>query len=253
MTSARSLNSEHVAASTPIVQRPTTFMIVDDHPVVSFALKHLLQGQQGWRVAHHANTPETAAPLLNSGGVDCVLVDLLFPGQCGLDFLRWMRINHPRVVSIVYSVQPENAYARRCLQAGASGYVSKHADVESLLETVRLALAGHTAVSGRVLTEGVRGYLASESSTAVDQLSIRELEVLQLIGLGYNNRKIATVLCRSAKTIESHRYRLSRKLGIPNGPELLHFALQHRQAVEGMPVKLDAGEPRNANNGRMLA
>lgn len=232
----------------PVIARPhasltrtATFMLVDDHPVVSFALRHLLQSQPGWTVTHHEPTPERASTVLESHRVDCVVVDLLFPAQSGMDFLCWLRHHHPRVVSVVYSVQPEHVYARRCLEAGATAYVSKDASVDVLLETVRLALAGKMAISGRVLHD-IRRIETPDSTRDVSsapnvqRLSIRELEVLQLIGLGYSNRRIAETLCRSSKTIESHRYRLSRKLGIPNGPELLHFAVQHRQATDWTPV-----------------
>lgn len=214
-------------------QRARTFLLVDDHPVISFALRHIVSSQPGWEVVEHAQTPDEAKAILNRRPIDAVILDLVFPGQCGLDFLAWALHAYPRVATIVYSVQPEDIYAQRCLNAGARGYVSKKASVEVFIETARLAISGRCAISGRPIDEFVVGFVRDDrGSSGIELLSLRELEVLHLIGQGMNNGRIARELCRSTKTIESHRYRISRKLNIPNGPELMHFAMQHRLAAE---------------------
>lgn len=226
-------------------RRASRFLIVDDHPVVSFAMEHLLSSQQGWEVAGHAGTPREAIEFLQNTAVDAVLVDLIFPGESGLEFLTWVHTERPGVAVVVYSIQPERVYARRCLSAGASGYVSKDASVDILLSTIRQSLQGLSSINGVAVNDEVKNFVRSSSGKGLEKLSARELEVLNLLGQGMSNRKIASLLCRSVKTIETHRYRISRKLNIGNGAELVHLALQHRMAVDMMPA-LATGGPDDA-------
>ncbi len=216
------------------------FLIVDDHPVVSFAMQHLLSSQDGWQVVGHAGTPNDAVAILNKLGVDAVLLDLLFPGESGLEFLSWLHRERPQTAAVVYSIQPEEVYASRCLRAGASGYVSKDASVDTLLTTIRQVLDGQSSVNGKIMNDQVKGFVRSSNARGIEKLSLRELEVLNLLGQGMSNKRIASLLCRSVKTIETHRYRISRKLNIGNGPELVHLALQHRLAAEMMPGGLES-------------
>lgn len=231
---SRSSHAAETVRSSP-AQR-VSFLVIDDHPVVSFAISHLLMSRPDWVLRDHASSPQQAINAVAANPPDAVLLDLVFPGDSGLEFLAWAHREHPRMVLIVYTVQPEDVYARRCIQVGARGYISKDASVETILHTIDLALSGHTAINGGVLQEGVRAFVRSGNSRALEALSIRELEVLNLLGQGMSNRRIAQTLCRSVKTVESHRYRISRKLGVANGPELVHLALQHRVAAGQMPL-----------------
>lgn len=207
------------------VGRSATFLIVDDHPVVSFALQQLIDAEAGWRVTGKVVTAAEAIAFVRVHRPDIALVDLILPASSGFELLTWLH-TQPAVRSVVYSVHPEDVYARRCLAAGAAGYVSKDAAVETLVDTIRWVLAGRASINGQVLDDSVPRFM-QDSASGLESLSTRELEVLTLLGQGLSNRRIAQVLCRSDKTIESHRYRISKKLRIANGPELVHFAIQH--------------------------
>lgn len=239
--------------------RTVTFVIVDDHPVVSFAMKHLLTSQPGWSVAAIAASPAEAMTIVEAQQPHVVLIDLMFPGSSGLEFVSWMHAHAPRAKSIVYSIQPKDIYARRCIRAGAHGYVGKESGVDVVLATIRQVLEGRTVVGGKALDENVRAFVQGGSANGVDLLSNRELEVLDLLGQGLSNRRIAKALCRTPKTIESHRYRISRKLKIRNGPELVHFAIQHRMAeAQSLPLDstnamLDAGNSGGQMPGTGIA
>lgn len=219
----------------PTPREEVTFLLVDDHPVVSFALSHVVESKVGWKVASRATTPAEAMERIAKQLPKVVLLDLVFPGECGLDFLAWLKRNHPKILSIVYSVQPEDIYARRCVRVGARGYISKSASVEVLIETIELVIDGHAVVCGQIVDEEISDFVKSKASSGIDALSVRELEVLHLLGQGMGNKRIAEELCRSAKTIESHRYRIARKLNVPNGPELILYAMQHRVATALIP------------------
>lgn len=215
-----------------------TFLIVDDHPVVCFALKHLLSSQPGWRVMGNVSTLQEARETCMAQSPRVVLLDLMFPGECGLEFLGWLHGRMSSTIPIVYSIQPEAVYSHACIRAGAAGYVGKGASVEALVSTISLALRGETVVNGQVVNQRTTRFVRSASAGGIDSLSRRELEVLNLIGQGLSNKRIAQILCRSAKTVESHRYRIARKLKVINGPELVHFALQHQIASDLMPMPL---------------
>lgn len=202
-----------------------TFLIVDDHPVVSFALQQLINAEEGWKVTGKVVTAAEAIAFVRVHRPDVALIDLILPSSSGFELLTWLQ-TQPAVRSVVYSMHPEDVYARRCLAAGAAGYVSKDAAVETLVSTIRWVLAGKASINGQVLDDSVPRFM-QDSAGGLESLSTRELEVLTLLGQGLSNRRIAQVLCRSDKTIESHRYRMSKKLHITNGPELVHFAIQH--------------------------
>lgn len=229
----------HRAADCSVVSAPVTphevrFLVIDDHPLVAFALIHLLEAQPGWSVALHASSPREALDAVRAGRFDIAMIDLLFPDDSGMDFIRWLQQESPRTRPIVYSIHRADIYARRCIQCGAAGYAGKDAPIGVLLSTIRGVLEGQTVINGVPLTDAESRVLKERSKAGLDTLSRRELEVLTLLGQGLSNTRIAQILCRSAKTIESHRYRIAHKLGIENGPPLLHFAVQHRLAA-GMP------------------
>lgn len=218
----------------------TSFMIVEDHPVVAFALKHLIESQPSWRVTTAVASVREGITALSTRAPDVAVVDLILPSNSGFEFLSWVRSHHPEVRTVIYSTHPDHVYAQRCLGCGASGYVGKSAPVEALIETLRWVIAGHVSINGQVLEEPLRHSIAP-APPGLDHLSLRELEVLSLLGQGLSNRRIAELMCRSDKTVESHRYRIARKLGIANGPQLVHFAIQHSMAAEAVEAAGRAG------------
>jgi DNA-binding NarL/FixJ family response regulator len=126
---------------------------------------------------------------------------------------------------LVFSMHDENVYGERALRAGADGYVMKNASVKSVVAAIRTVLAGEIAVSpalsARLLQNAAGRKKQDESSSVVDILSDRELEVFQAIGHGISTKEIAARLDRSVKTIETHRLRIKQKLHIPSNGQLI--------------------------------
>jgi len=199
-------------------------VIVDDQPVMSYALQQLLTKRAGCEVVGHVATLEEARVAVERTNPDIVVLDMLLPDTAGIEFLCWLTNHAKATKSVVYSVQPASIYARRCVQAGASAYLGKQSSIEDFVETISLVAQGHTVVCGSVYDQGVAQFVASRESEGIDRLSKRELEVLNLLGQGYSNKDIGRCMCRSDKTVESHRYRIARKLGVANGPELVEYA-----------------------------
>lgn len=197
---------------------PLRFLIVDDQPIVSFALRQILTSPPGWQILAHVPTPDEARDALTRHSPDIVVLNLLYPDVAGYDFIRWVAANHA-ARTVVYSTQPASIYARRCIHAGARGYIARDTSIEDLFQTMRLVAQGRTVVCGRIDEPG-----QTASAGADERLSRREIEILNLLGQGLSNRDIARRLCRSDKTVESHRYRIVRKLNLASGRELNDYA-----------------------------
>lgn len=234
-----------------------SFVILDDHPVISFGISRVIQSQRGWNIIGHAETPAAAREIIRNHVPDVVILDLILPGNSGLEFLHWLHAEHPAVIAIAYSVQPEPVFGPACIRAGASAYVGKHASVDVLLQSIRMAIAGDVVIGGTPLIEQTASTGRKEDvADKTTLLSAREHEVLQLLADGMSTREIATTLYRSPKTIETHRARIMRKLRLRDGISLVRYAVQWRQATQargGTPAGVitlsqPEGNPTNALN-----
>jgi DNA-binding NarL/FixJ family response regulator len=210
-----------------------SFVILDDHPVISFGVSRVIQSQRGWNIIGHAETPAAAREIIRNHVPDVLILDLILPGNSGLEFLHWLHAEHPAVIAIAYSVQPEPVFGPACIRAGASAYVGKHASVDVLLQSIRMAIAGDVVIGGMPLIEQTSANGRREDAAdKTTLLSAREHEVLQLLADGMSTREIATTLYRSPKTIETHRARIMRKLRLRDGISLVRYAVQWRQVTQ---------------------
>jgi two-component system invasion response regulator UvrY len=156
-----------------------------------------------------------------------VLLDVTLPGRGGIEVLRQLKQERPRVPVLVLSVHPADQYAVRALRAGASGYLTKDLAAEELVTAVRLVTQGH-----RYLTPAVADRLAETLEKPVnraphEELSDREFQVLSLLGAGKKVSQIADELCLSYNTINTYRTRIFSKLGLKTDAQLVRYALQH--------------------------
>jgi two-component system response regulator NreC len=197
-------------------------VLADDHAVVRSALRMLLEAEADFEVVAEAGDAENAARKVRGHHPDVLVLDLNMPGGSGLAMLPKIRDESPDTQVVVLTMQSEPAFAREAMQAGALGYVLKEAADAELVRAVRMAAAGETYLQPEL---GAR--LAAEpGSTAPDDLSQRELEVLRLIALGYTNNEIAEQLYLSVRTVESHRAHIQQKLRLTTRSELVRYALE---------------------------
>jgi DNA-binding NarL/FixJ family response regulator len=147
---------------------------------------------------------------------DVALIDISMPGTNGIELIKLMLAEQPRLAILTLSVHDESLYALRALRAGAKGYVMKHQATEQVIDAIRKVIAGGTYVSPefgeKLVFKAIQGS-QSDLGSPVDKLSDRELEVLQLFGHGKTTREIAEMLHLSVKTIETHRAHIKAKLG----------------------------------------
>jgi DNA-binding NarL/FixJ family response regulator len=157
---------------------------------------------------------------------DVALVDIKMPGKSGLDLLKSLRADYPRMAVLVLSTYSEEIYAVRALKSGAAGYLTKDAPTATLVEAVRKAAAGGKHVSPALL-EKLATLVGGGPSGDHETLSNRELEVFKLIAQGESLVKIGDTLHLSPNTVTTYRSRILEKMGMSSNAELTRYALEH--------------------------
>lgn len=199
-------------------------LVVDDQRLVRRCICAKLNAVDGFDVAADAESGEQARELIRSHAVDVVLMDLNMPGIGGLEATRRMLSALPAMKILGLSMYVEGPYPRRFLEMGGSGYVSKSADTEELVQAIRTVAAGDPYISSDVAQRIATNDSARGSIGGLDDLSAREIEILQKISMGLSIDDTAKALCLSPKTIAHHRRSLCEKLGATNDVQLAIIA-----------------------------
>lgn len=210
--------------------RSIRVFLVDDHPLVRHALRDALRREPGIKVCGEADDRDTALKGIADAHPDLAIVDLRLRTSDGLDLIRDLRSRHPKVLSLVLSMQDESITAERAVRAGARGYVSKQEPPQKIMEAVRKVLDGEIYWSERAAAQ-VASRIASPDTTnssrsVSDRLSERELQVFEMIGLGRSTNQIADSLHIDISTVETYRARIKDKLELKDGSELLQSAIR---------------------------
>jgi len=205
--------------------------IVDDHPVLREGLAQLIDQQKDISICGQFEDGSTAFESIATLKPDLALVDISLKGSNGIELLKNIKTNYPKLLVLVLSMHDESLYAERALRAGAAGYIMKQEATEKVLEAIRKVLAGQIYLSEKISTKLMHQLVSGHTpgnGSLMDRLSDRELEVFGLIGQGRGTRQIAEQLHLSVKTIESHRAHIKEKLNLNNATELVHRAIQMR-------------------------
>ncbi|GAC1506992.1 MAG: response regulator transcription factor [Terriglobales bacterium] len=209
--------------------RKKTVFVVDDHPIVRQGLALLINQEADLTVIGEAEEMHSALSAILAVPPDILIVDISLNGPDGLELLKNIRVNSPRLPVLILSMHDESVYAERALRAGANGYIMKQEATEKVLVALRRILSGEIYVSERIansmLQHYVRGSKLSEHSS-VAELTNRELEVFRLIGEGHGTRQIADELHLSVKTVESYQAHIKEKLCLRSSRELVQHAAQ---------------------------
>ncbi|HEX2703961.1 MAG TPA: response regulator transcription factor [Solirubrobacteraceae bacterium] len=200
---------------------PIRIVIADDHAMVRSGLRLLLEAESDLEVVAEAGDIDAARRYVRGHHPAVLVLDLNMPGGSSLEAIPLIRSEALETQIVVLTMQEEPAFARQALGAGAAGYVLKEAADSELVEAVRRAAAGETYLNP---TLGAR--IAREPPPGPpDDLSAREVEVLQLIALGHTNLEIAQKLYLSVRTVETHRSHIQQKLRVSSRAELVSYAL----------------------------
>ncbi|RKZ77638.1 MAG: DNA-binding response regulator [Gammaproteobacteria bacterium] len=206
--------------------KPTvTILVVDDHPIVRAGCRQLIQQIPSANVIE-AETGEEGYRLFQENYPDMVLLDITLPGIGGLEVLRKMRANRENCKILMFSMHEDPVFASRAMQAGARGYITKNNAADHLVEAVGKVLDGKTYLSPDMAQQLAMLNIGSETS-ALSDLSRRELEILRLLGQGRSMTEISGVLGISYKTVANNLTQIKSKLEISKTAELMRFAISH--------------------------
>ena len=196
-------------------------LIVDDHELLRAGLRRRLMDEPGIAVVGEADSAERAVLMARKLQPDLILLDLLLPRKSGADVIPELADVAPDAKVLVVSSQAAPSSVRRVLSAGAAGYLPKRSSDRELLAAIRLVADG----SGYVEPALGAKLVTPNASPALDPLSERERDIIQLLALGYTNQEIAGRLFISVRTVDTHRAHIMRKLQLDTRAELVMFAL----------------------------
>jgi len=198
-------------------------LVVDDHPIFRSGLAGLLNQQPDLEVCGQADSAPLALDQMRKHRPDLAIIDVSLKGTNGIELVKLMKAEQPKLMTLILSMHDETLYALRALKAGALGYLMKAEAPEPVLRAVRQVLEGNLFVSPRFAEKLIfKAVSASETNAAspVDGLSDRELEVLIMLGKGHSTKLVAHNLNLSIKTIETHRAHIKEKLGLSDSNEM---------------------------------
>ena len=204
-------------------------LVVDDHPMVREGLVRLVENEQDLMICGQADDAPEALKAISETRPDIVVTDILLKSSNGIELMKSIKAQYPKLPVLVLSMHNEALYAERALRAGAMGYIMKQEASEKLLTAIRHVLGGEIFVSDEISKRLIRQLARGKgdmATSSVDNLSDRELEVFHLIGQGYGTSQIAEKLYLSIKTIETYRTHIKEKLNLADSRELLQYAIQ---------------------------
>jgi len=202
-------------------------LLCDDHRIVREGLKQILADTTDIEVAGEATDGPAVLAAARSLAIDLVLLDIAMPVRDGLDVLKALKDEFPRLPVLMLSTYPEKQYAARCLKLGAAGYLNKGADPDELARAIRKAADGGIYVSS-ALAESLAAQLSFKNEKAPHEaLSQREFQVFQLIAAGESVGGIAERLKLSSNTVSTYRARILEKTGAQNDVGIAMYAVKH--------------------------
>jgi DNA-binding NarL/FixJ family response regulator len=199
-------------------------LIADDHAIVRDGLKRILAATRDLEVAGEAAGGDEALALVRANDYDVAMLDLSMPGLSGIDLIKRLRLEKPKLRILVLSMHGEQQYAARVLKAGAAGYLNKDSAAELLVGAIRKIAAGGVHVGEAVAAS----LLQASDKPPHEALSDREFEVLRLLVEGLGPTEIGARLHLSVKTVSTHKTRILEKLNLGSTAELVRYALEHR-------------------------
>ena len=200
-------------------------LLVDDHAVVRRGIRAILEDQlHGASVAEAGSGDEALTALAQP--FDAVVLDLSMPGRSGIDLLAEIKHRWPKLPVLIMSLHPEEHFAVRALRAGASGYLTKAAAPDALIDAVQKVTRGGKYIS-QAVAERMAADLGGRAPVPHERLSDREFEVMRGIAEGVSVSDIAARLHLSVKTVSTYRTRLLEKMNMTTNAELTRYAIQN--------------------------
>ncbi|MCK6393001.1 response regulator transcription factor [Zoogloea sp.] len=209
------------------MSKPIRVLIADDHAIVRQGLRQILSDTPDLTVSGEAENGVQAVQMVRGGEWDVVLMDVSMPDRNGIDALKLIKKEFPRLPVLILSMYPEEQYAIRALKAGAAGYLTKQSAPDLLVTAIRQVASGKKYVSPSLAEELANAIGEDTERPAHEKLSDREYQTLCMIASGKTPTEIAEALNLSVKTVSVYRARLLEKMHLRNNAELTHYGLKH--------------------------
>lgn len=202
-------------------------LIADDHAIVREGLRQICAGTKDIVVAGNAANGLEAIKLARVGNGDVMLLDIVLPDRSGIEILKQIRKEQPKLPVLMLSIHREDQYAIRALKAGAAGFLNKQVAPAELLAAIRQAAAGRKYISPTLAQELANQIGFDHETPLHETLSDREYQTMVMIASGKTVSDIAGELLLSVKTISMYRSRVLAKMKMRHNAELTHYALKN--------------------------
>ena len=202
-------------------------VIADDHAIVRQGLRQILATHGDFEVVGEAANHGEVMQLLRRETCDVLLLDIAMPGKNGIDTLKQVRVEKPKLPVLVLSMYPEDQYAFRALKAGASGYLTKMTAADQLVDAIRTITRGRKYITPELAQSLAESFDRDTEIEPHSLLSDREFQTLKLIATGKPLAQIGAELALSPKTVSVYRARLLAKLGLHTNADLTRYAIEH--------------------------
>lgn len=203
-------------------------LVVDDHDLVREGITRMLADENGIEVIGGAASGEDAVLIAKKETPDVVLMDLRMPGIGGLEATRKITRNNDESKIIAVTACADDPYPSRVMQAGASAYITKDADIKEIIRAIRLVHSGQRYMSSEIAQKlALKQFDIKKHDAVFDLLSDREMQITMMIVNCQKVQDISDKLCLSPKTVNTYRYRIFEKLGLTSDVELTHLAIRH--------------------------
>lgn len=202
-------------------------LLVDDHDLFRAGLKKILDEASGIKVIGEASSGEAAIKFIRTTPPHVVLMDMKMPGMNGLETTKKLVRIDPDIKILMVTMCDNDLYPARLLQAGASGYITKGSSADEMIRAIRSVKVGQRYIAPDIANRLAFRHVSDNEVSLFDQLSERELQVMMKIIKGVTPKNIASSLCLSAKTVNSYRYRIFKKLNVKNDVALTILAMRY--------------------------
>lgn len=202
-------------------------LLADDHAIVRAGLKEILADTGDIEVAGEAANGQEVLARVSAQDFDVAVLDMSMPGRNGIELIKLVKAEKPKLRILVLSMHSEEQYAVRALKAGASGYLSKDSAADELVAAIRRIAGGGAYVTPETAERLALGAAPRAEAAPHTLLSDREFQVFRMIARGAAVGEIARELSLSVKTISTHKTRILEKMGLANQAELIRYALEH--------------------------
>ncbi len=210
-------------------------VIADDHAIVREGLKRIVTDAPDLQVVDEAADGTQVMQRVRERDFDVLVLDLSMPGRSGMELIKLVKAEKPKLRILVLSMHQELQYAVRAIKSGASGYLTKESAPSLLVQAIHKVAGGGAFISAEVAEQLALGAMPGGQALPHASLSDREFEVFKLLVAGVSVTEIGTRLNLSAKTVSTHKANLMQKMGLSNQSELIRYAIKHGLADSDEP------------------